>query len=298
MLTYLFAVLGAAANAISSVLQRKSNRDQPGEENLSLRLIGDLLHRPLWFGGIAAVTAGFLLQATALANGQLAVVEPLLALELPMTLLLAAAVFHTGIRVRDWAASAAMTIGLAGLLFFLSPTQGHAGGVGWVTWLVGAVATLVLIGGLVVLARRQVVGPRRGALLGVATGAAFGLTAALMKGMTLQFQHGLLTLLTSWQLYAMIFVGVGSMFLLQSALNAGRLLAAQPGITLTDPLVSILWGIFAFGEQVRGGLFILLDVIAGALIVAAVIGLTRSPVLRSDQREAESAASERYEPAR
>jgi hypothetical protein len=39
MLTYVLAVLAACANAISSVLQRKANRDVPQRQNLSLKLI-------------------------------------------------------------------------------------------------------------------------------------------------------------------------------------------------------------------------------------------------------------------
>ena len=67
MLTYLLAVLAACANATSSVLQRKANRRAPRVENLSPRLVWSLAHQPVWFGGILAVIAGFVLQATALA---------------------------------------------------------------------------------------------------------------------------------------------------------------------------------------------------------------------------------------
>ena len=67
-MTYLLAVLAACANATSSVLQRKAGRKVPQGENLSPRLIWSLLHEPVWFGGILAVTIGFLLQAAALGN--------------------------------------------------------------------------------------------------------------------------------------------------------------------------------------------------------------------------------------
>ena len=87
MLTYSLAVLAACANAISSVLQRKANKRVPQRENMSLRQIWILLHQPMWFGGILAITAGFLLQASALGAGQLSLVEPVLVLELPCTLI-------------------------------------------------------------------------------------------------------------------------------------------------------------------------------------------------------------------
>jgi hypothetical protein len=74
VLSYLLAVLAACANATSSVLQRKANREVPRKQNLSPRLIWSLAHQPTWFGGVLAIFVGFLLQATALGNGQLSVV--------------------------------------------------------------------------------------------------------------------------------------------------------------------------------------------------------------------------------
>ena len=53
-------------------------------------LVVDLLRRPVWLGGIAAMIGGVVLQALALHGGAIAFVEPILVLELPATLLLAA----------------------------------------------------------------------------------------------------------------------------------------------------------------------------------------------------------------
>lgn len=125
-------------------------------------------------------------------------------------------------------------------------------------------------------------------MLAVGAGAAFGLTAALMKGMTSVFSRGMSTLLTSWQLYGMVATGILGMFLLQSAMNAGRLVAAQPGLTLTDPIVSILWGVLVMHEQVRTGWYLALTVAGGLGMAGAVLVLARSPLLsgQSGQREA------------
>ncbi|MET8771460.1 hypothetical protein [Streptomyces sp. NPDC004658] len=190
---------------------------------LSRRLIRSLPHRPVWFGGVACVIAGFLLQAAALGNGRMSVVESLLVLDLPVALMPASLLLHSPMRPREWAASAAMA---AGLLLI-------AAGVWW--------------------ARLTGRGARKAAILGTTTSCGFGLTAALIKGMTATFARGLAALLTSWQLYAMVVAGAGSMFLLQSAVHAGRLLAAQPGLSLGDPVISILWGTLVFDEEVRGG---------------------------------------------
>ena len=288
MLTYLLAVLAACMNATSSVLQRKANRRVPQKQNLSVKLIISLFHQPVWFGGVLAVFAGFLLQATALGMGQLTVVEPILVLELPATLILGSRVFGTRLGRREWAVTAAMTAGLAGLLYFLSPSAGRTAAVPWYVWLTGIGINLALIGALVAWARRGLGGrggdgtagsPFRAAVLGTAAGSAFGLTAALMKGMTTTFSQGIGVLVVSWPLYGMIAAGVLGMFLLQLAMNAGRLIAAQPGITLSDPIVSILWGLLAFQEKARGGWFIALAVVSGLVMAAAVVSLAKSPLL-------------------
>jgi drug/metabolite transporter (DMT)-like permease len=296
VLTYLLAVLAACANATSSVLQRKANREVPRKQNLSPRLIWSLAHQPVWFGGVLAIFAGFLLQAAALGNGQLSVVEPILVLELPATLILAAWVFRARLGRREWACVVVMAAALGGLLYALSPSAGQTSGVRWYAWLTAIGVNLAVAGVVVACGRRGPAGrgrtdtagsARQAAVLGVAAGLVFGLTAALMKGMTGTFAGGIGALLTHWQLYGMIATGVLGMFLLQSAMNAGRLIAAQPGLTLSDPIVSVLWGVLVFGERVRAGWFLILAVVSGLALAAAVVALARSPLLSGESARAE-----------
>jgi hypothetical protein len=301
MLSYLLAVLAACANATSSVLQRKANQKVPQKENLSWKLIRSLLHQPVWFGGILAITVGFVLQASALGAGELAVVEPILVIELPLTLILAARVLgSSAMGKREWGSTLAMTVGLAGLLYFLDPSAGRSDQVHLYVWLIGIAANLALVAVLVAWGRKGPAGhsssagskgrasskgssSHQAAVFGVAGGSAFGLTAALMKGMTTHFSHGFGAIFTSWQLYAMVATGGLGMFLVQSALNAGRLIAAQPGLTLSDPIISILWGVLAFHERVRSGMIpLLLAALSTALMAGAVLALARSPLLSED----------------
>jgi drug/metabolite transporter (DMT)-like permease len=296
VLSYLLAVLAACSNATSSVLQRKANREVPGKQNLSLRLIWSLAHQPAWFGGVLAILAGFLLQAAALGNGQLSVVEPILVLELPASLILAARVFRARLGWREWACVGALAAALGALLYALSPSAGNTAGVRWYAWLIAIGVNLAVAGALVAWGRRWPAdrgrratagGARRATVLGVAAGSVFGLTAALMKGMTGTFAGGIGALLTHWELYGMIATGLLGMFLLQSAMNAGRLIASQPGLTLTDPIVSILWGVLVFGERVRADWFVVLAVVSGLVLVAAVVVLVRSPLLSAGSAQAE-----------
>jgi len=299
-MTYLLAVLAACANATSSVLQRKAGRNVPKRQNLSLQLVWSLAHEPVWFGGILAVIGGFLLQAAALGGGDLSVVEPILVFELPATLILASRVFGTRMRAREWGAAAGMTAGLAALVYLLSPAAGRPESVRWYTWAAGIGVNLAFVAVMVGWGRRGPAGkgPRSGqtsarqaAVLAVAAGATFGLTAALIKSVTATFARGLGVLLTSWQLYAMIVAGALGLFLVQSALNAGRLVVAQPGFTLADPIVSILWGVLVFHEQIRTGWYLALAVVAGLVMVAGVFALARSPLLEGEPSETGEAAN-------
>jgi drug/metabolite transporter (DMT)-like permease len=283
VLVYLFSFLAAAANAASSVLQRKADRDLPSTHNLSWRLIVDVARQPAFFLGVAGLTLGFLLQAAALGSGPLATVEPILVVELPLTMLIGSAAFRVRLHAREWTATLAITIGLIALLYALSPTGGEHGHVRWYAWVIGIGANVALVLGLVAAARRG--GPaRRSALLGVATGAGFGLTAALIKAVTQAFAAGgFVSVLTTWQTYVMIVTGGLSVFLLQNALNAGSLVTAQPGFTGADPIVSIVWGVLAFGEQVRTGPFLVLALAGAAVVGWGIARLSQSPYVTGNR---------------
>lgn len=304
MLGLLFGFLAAVANAVSSVLQRRAGKEEGDDNEFSLRMILDLLRKPVWLLGILAVIAGFLLQALGLAYGKLAEVEPILILELPITIVLAWRFLGEGMSWLKGAAIIAMTIGLAGLIFFLSPSAGKTTDIPLWKWGIALALGFGLVIGLALWGRRTEHDMARAAILGAATGAGFGMTAGLMKGMTEAASHGFLNVFTAWQTYVMIVAGGFSMWLLQNAMAAGKLAAAQPGFTLTDPVVAILWGIFIFDEQVRQGWYMLLAVLSFALMVGAVVALSRTGEMQDgeqdggEQGSAEDEASQQAAPVR
>ncbi|HTX63544.1 MAG TPA: DMT family transporter, partial [Acidimicrobiales bacterium] len=176
-----------------------------------------------------------------------------------------------------------MTAGLAMLTVFLDPRggvpSGVPSGVPAVAWTVALCSSVGAVAALVVAGWRAR-GDVRAAFYGAATGTEFGLTAALMKGAVAQLSSGAGALFSTWQTYAMVAAGIAGMFLMQNAMQAGKLVAAQPGITLLDPFVAFAWGIFVFHEQTSGGALRLSLAGAGGLLVAAgALLLSRSPIL-------------------
>jgi hypothetical protein len=277
------ALVAAVLNSCASVLQRRAGADEPDERAFSLRLLLDLVTRPVWLAGIAAMLVGFLVQATALTLGDIMVVQPLLIAELPCTLLLAAAVFHTRLRAWEWTAVGLLAVGLAAFLVCLGSSSGGAATAGLTAWLIGLAVTLGLAGALVAVGYYSH-GTRRAGWLGIATGIVFGLTAVLVAGVGAAYRNGLVGVLTAWQTWALVILGPLSFFLLQNALQAGDLVASQPGLTLADPVVAVVWGLTVFGEHARGGLWLVGTFLGAGLLIVGSLMLVRSPLLHDDQR--------------
>ncbi|MFE5212423.1 DMT family transporter [Streptomyces sp. NPDC056600] len=277
MISVLFAVLTALSNGTATVLQRQAARRIPDDQTMRLSLFGRLLRQKVWLAGIAMVIVAAVCQAVALATGPIALVQPIFVIELPATLLIAGLITRTRVRGRLWAGVAAVTGGLALALAAADPVGGRDG-VDGETWVLALLATAAFETALIVAARATH-GDARGALLGLAAACAYSLTAALMKDAMARLDAGGVgALLTAWQLYATAVVGVGALFLLQNALQAGSLVAVQPQLTLGDALISVCYGVTLFGEQVRTGWWLLPQLAGLALIALGCVVLARSPL--------------------
>ncbi|MFG3136296.1 DMT family transporter [Streptomyces sp. NPDC048211] len=277
MISVLFAVLTALSNGAASVLQRRAASTAPDSEAMRLSLIGHLLRQKVWLAGIGLVIVAAVCQAVALATGPIAVVQPIFVIELPATLLMASFVMRVRLPRPVWFGVAAVTLGLALGMASAAPGGGSATvhGAAWVPALIlTGLFEAALIGGA--LATR---GNPRAALLGLAAACAYALTAALMKDAMARLDNGgVAALFTSWQLYATAVAGVGALFLLQNALQAGTLVAVQPCLTLGDALISILYGVTLFGEDLRTGWWLFPELLALGLIAAGCVELARSPL--------------------
>jgi hypothetical protein len=76
-------------------------------------------------------------------------------------------------------------------------------------------------------------------------------TASLNKECTGLITQGTVTLLTSWQLYALPLAAAVAILFNQLAYQAGPLSASLPAIAVVAPLVAILLGITVFDENLR-----------------------------------------------
>ena len=276
------ALLASVFTATSSVCQRLGARDsQPS--GLDVWLLFRLARRPVWLLGVASMILGFVFQVAALHYGALALVQPILALEL-LFVFGYMAILSRSVRRRDWLAAAAMSSGLGLFLFAASPHGGrqHAPAS---LWLLAGLLTLgVVVAGLGLafgLKRRSPRSePQRAAILGALTGISWGFVAAVIKEFSYHIGGGFTGIFTNWSVYVLIGAGAASLLLATHALAAGPLAASQPGFTILDPLAASLLGLFLFGEHFQAATEDLaLEALALALLVAGVSALSHSHLI-------------------
>jgi drug/metabolite transporter (DMT)-like permease len=274
LLAICFALISALLYATASVLQHRAAIAQAQHHSMRLGLLARLVTEPLWLAGIAADGLAFVFQFIALGHGSLILVQPLLVSGLLFALPLGAWLAKAPLTAGDWAGAAAVVVGLSIFLVVSSPDRGHQE-VSGRAWLILGVVCVALIGALV-LGARGGPGRRRAALLAAAGGVVYGLTAALTKSEAHLLGLGI-TQALNWQLVALVIAGGLGMLLAQSAFQAGPLDASLPMLSVTDPIVSIAIGAFAFGEGIETNrVASTLEVVGLVLVVVGVFALGRS----------------------
>jgi hypothetical protein len=278
LLCVIFALFTAASNAGAAVLQRKAAAQVPPEHSMHVSLITDLLRRRTWLAGVGLVIVAALFQAAALATGPIALVQPIFIIELPVTLVLATFAYHDreAFKKLPWRAIITTTVALGAGLAFAQPSGAieSAQNASWV------IALIVTAGfeALLISTAIGLKGEPRAALLGLAAACGYALTAALMKNAMADLDTGAKQFFTNWHIYATAAAGVGALFLLQNALQAGSLVASQPMLTVGDALISISYGVTLFSEELRTGWWLLPQIVTVALIVAGCVQIAKSPL--------------------
>jgi hypothetical protein len=232
------AVASALVLGISSIADQRSTKQVQTRRALSPRIIADLVHQPLWLIAIGANIAGFALQVVALAFGSLALVQPILALDLMFAVLI---LWYRGHRANlkfpkvkhMLAGVAATTVGVAGFLAIGQPSAGNTQArLGILPPL--AIGIIVVTGGCVAVAARN--RTLRPLALALACGVNYGVAAFLIKLVTSEFGSGAGQVFTNWPIYIFAVVGPAGYILNQNAFQQGTLLApVQAIISAADP---------------------------------------------------------------
>ncbi|MGW4382529.1 DMT family transporter [Kitasatospora sp. NPDC004531] len=279
MAVFLLALGAACCLGLGFVLQQHAAQRAPSGDLLRWRLLLDLMRMPDWLLGIAFMIAGQALSALALSQGEVTLVEPLLATNLVWAMLLARRITGTRLGRSGWIGVALIGLGVTAFIAAGQPGGGGPGVGPLRQWLViGTVAGLAL---LLVSAARRLPLFEEATLLALAAGLLYGLQDALTRAtFDLIDEHGVAPAFVSWQPYTVIAIGVVGLLLVQSAFEAAPLRMSLPALTAAQPLAGIACAVGFLGDRVRITPGALAWQSAGmAAIVVGVVVLGRHPAL-------------------
>lgn len=283
MLVLLLSFAAAVCFAAGFVLQYHEAHEAPDQLFLSPRLLLELLHHRIWLAGIAVMFVGDGLQAGALGQGSLAVVEPVLTTSLLFALPLSAAWRRERLRREEWIGAIFVSAGLGVLLGVGAPTVGSSDMPGG-RWLLVVLASWGAALAMVAAAKRSPWASTRAALIGGAAGVLFGLQDALTRFCLHGLSHDFGGLVLSWQPYLLLVTGIYGLSLMQSAYKAGSLTAALPPIAVGEPVAGMLIGLFALNEQLNdSGVALGFEAAGAAVMIIGTWMLGRSPLVCGNQ---------------
>lgn len=286
------ALLAAVMFAFAAVMQQESTLTVSSDKSLSPSLLLDLLHRPKWVLGALSMLSGFGLQAVALSFGPVALVQPIVVLELAFAIPFGILRRHRRAGLREWAGILAVMTGISIFLLSADPRSGvqNPPTTQWIQSLVpvGIVAVVCVAVGS---ARR---GPTRAMFLGSAAGLAFGVLSVLTKAVTHLLSADVARAFVTWQVYVAIGVGIVALTVSQSAYQAGPLAYSMPFIGVLEPLVAVVIGDVVLGEAVRlSRTDFVLELAAAGVAILGVVLLTTSQTVLSiyEEHPADASAS-------
>ncbi|MFD8302362.1 DMT family transporter [Streptomyces sp. NPDC059690] len=249
-LVLILAVSAACCLGFGFVLQQNAASHAPLGDFLSPRLLLDLMRVPRWLGGIGLMVVGMVLGAIALSQGEVSLVEPLLATNLLFALALSRRQTRQPLGRQGWTGLALLAGGVTAFIVAGRPHGGTAVSDPFRHWLIiGVMVGLALL--LTTYAKRSRLssGP---VLLALAAGLLYGVQDALTRVSGQRFAEGGLTeLFTTWQPYGVAALGVTGLVLVQSAFETAPLRMSLPALTAAQPLAGIVCGVGFLGDRLR-----------------------------------------------
>jgi drug/metabolite transporter (DMT)-like permease len=278
--------LGAAFFiAIGDVIHQRSAHEVTDEHLSHVALFMRLLSDRQWWLGSFVAAAGFAFQAAALGLGSVLLVQALLVTSLLFALPINARLTHRPVTRWEWTWAALLAASVAVIVIVGNPTAGHSRA-SFETWM----AVIAILGPALVLCVIGAgiwKGPVSAVLLAMVSGALWGLFAVLTKGVVDRLDDGIWELARTPELYAWALVGVAGTAWQQSSFRAGALTASLPTMTVTEPVVGSVLGIFVLGETLRpgdAGWFTL--IVAVVAMVVATAALARGEAATADRAAA------------
>jgi drug/metabolite transporter (DMT)-like permease len=244
----ILAIAAAFFFALAATLQQKGALELGSVSLGSPGSLVNLAREKWWLLGTFALLVGYALQAVALANGRLAVIQPLLVTTIVFALPLGYFLTDQVIHRREVLGAAVVVLGLAVFTVVGQAAEGkdNAPAREWALALLvfGAIAAALYVAG----GRGSVV--RKAAFYGASAGVLFGLSAALCKPtVEILGDDGVSGVLESWEFYAFAGAGIVAFIVQQVSLATGKLAASVATVSVCNPIVGITIGTLLLDER-------------------------------------------------
>jgi drug/metabolite transporter (DMT)-like permease len=263
----LLALSSALCVALGDVMQQRATHRLTDESLGQMQLFAKLLRNQRWRWGALILVVSIALQAAALDQGSVLLVQALLVLSLLFALPISAWLAHRRVTGREWIWGLLLTAAVTVIVTVGNPQAGRAHG-SLQTWaVVTAVFAPLLIG--CVVAARIWGGTLAAVLYAFVSGSLWGVFAVLTKGAVHRLGEGGWALFRTPELYAWLLVGLGGFAWEQSAFRAGSLTASMPTLEISQPVVAALLGVVVLGETLNTAGAGMMALAAAALVMAA-----------------------------
>jgi drug/metabolite transporter (DMT)-like permease len=263
------ALGSALCIATGDVLQQQVAHRITDESVGHIRLFANLLRSRRWRWGTALLAASIALQAAALGQGSVLLVQALLMLSLLFALPISAAVSRRKVTAGQWIWAGLLTAAVTVIVVVGHPQAGRSSA-SFRTW---AVVAVVLVPVLVVcvVAGRIRGGVLAAVLFAFVSGSLWGVFAVLTKEAVALLGDGGWAVLRAPELYACVLAALGGFAWSQSAFRAGPLTASMPTLQVSQPVVAAVLGVIVLDEKLNAGRAGIVALAAAGLIVTAAI---------------------------
>lgn len=286
MIFYLsLAIVASVLMALGLVMMKSCAASLPVASGANtLRALVAWLRDPMWTGGLAVQTAGWILYVVAVSRTAVSMVAVMMQGGIALFVVASVVILDERARPREWVGIGAIVFGM--VMLTLSLSDGESQG----AMQRGAVlifSAVMAVAGLAPMASKRL--KQSGAAPAILSGVAFGLGAIFTKAMTESFTAAagsiVIRVVSDPYVYGMIILNIAGIVMLQNSFHSARGIIAMPLSGAISNIVPIVGGMIAFGEHLPA------DPLAASMRVSAFILTVAAGTLLSGSREQAPPAS-------
>lgn len=270
----LLALGSALCIAIGDVLQQRAAHCVTDGAVGHIELFANLLRSRRWWWGTLLLAASVVLQAAALGQGSVLLVQALLVLSLLFALPINARLYQRTVSGGEWIWAGLLTAAVIVIVVVGNPQAGRSSAP-LHTWAVVAVVLGPLLVACVV-AGRVWGGSVAAVLFALVSGSLWGVFAVLAREVVARLGDRGWAVTQTPELYALLLAAAGGVVWSQAAFRAGPLTASMPTLQMSQPVVAAVLGVVVLDETLKAGGAGTVALAAAALVMtAAIVKLAR-----------------------